>query len=328
MTRTRTAEALAPGKVVLWGEYAVLHGAPALVMAVDRYARCRLAAGPADGWRCRSTGFAAAAETVSRQRLLEASAPAPDACWTVLWQVLQHLQAFPEAGEADFDTTGFHEQGRKLGLGSSAALSLAVYGAACRLLARRPDPAAAFEIHRRMQGGRGSGIDVAAAWHGGTLRFRLGTAPQPEVDSWSLPAGLEIRFVWSGTAASTGAHLDRLQRWLETGNGRELDDLVGMSTALFDAADVPGTLARYVDTLRALDRAAGLGIFTPAHDHLQQLAIAAGVVYKPCGAGGGDIGAAFSEDADAADRFVARARQAGYLPLDLETASHGIEVTG
>ena len=47
----------APGKVVIWGEYAVLAGAPALVMAVDRYASCSIEAHPA-GWRCEAVGFA------------------------------------------------------------------------------------------------------------------------------------------------------------------------------------------------------------------------------------------------------------------------------
>ena len=37
----------APGKAVVWGEYAVLEGAPALVMAVNRYATARVE--PADG---------------------------------------------------------------------------------------------------------------------------------------------------------------------------------------------------------------------------------------------------------------------------------------
>jgi mevalonate kinase len=45
--------ARAPGKVMLSGEYAVLDGAPALVMAVDRYASAtaaREALEDRDGW--------------------------------------------------------------------------------------------------------------------------------------------------------------------------------------------------------------------------------------------------------------------------------------
>jgi phosphomevalonate kinase len=38
-----TVHARAPGKVVVLGEYAVLDGAPALVLAVDRYCTT---------WRC------------------------------------------------------------------------------------------------------------------------------------------------------------------------------------------------------------------------------------------------------------------------------------
>ena len=33
----------APGKIVLWGEYAVLEGAPAVTMAVSRYSKVDLA---------------------------------------------------------------------------------------------------------------------------------------------------------------------------------------------------------------------------------------------------------------------------------------------
>jgi phosphomevalonate kinase len=324
--------ARAPGKIVLWGEYAVLAGAPALVMAVDRYATCTLEPGSGNAWSLTAAGHPAAAGTVSRARLTgDAAAPAEGAIDAILHQVLHAVPAesLPAGGRAHFDTAGFHHEGHKLGLGSSAALTVAVYGAVCRLLGLEAGEETAHAIHRAFQGGSGSGIDVAAAWHGGTLRCRRADAGgSPEATPWPLPSELAMHTVWTGSAASTGAHLGRLQCWLNRGGGRELDELTESARGVFHAADLLEALASYVDRLDALDRAAELGIFSPPHRHLQRLAIAAGVVYKPCGAGGGDIGAAFATDATAIEQFVDLARRAGFLPLALETASHGLEVTG
>jgi len=324
--------ARAPGKIVLWGEYAVLAGAPALVMAVDRYASCALDPGTGSGWSLTAAGHTAAAETVSRARLIgDEPAPADATIDAIVRQALRAVPAesFPSGGRAHFDTAGFHHDGHKLGLGSSAALTVATYGAVCRLLGLDASEATAHTIHRAFQGGSGSGIDVAAAWHGGTLRFRRAGADGPgEATPWTLPPGLSVRTVWTGSAASTGAHLGRLQCWLDRGGRQELEALAADAAGLFETADVLAALANYVVRLDELDRAAELSIFSPPHRHLQRLAIDAGVVYKPCGAGGGDMGAAFATDVAAIEHFVDLARQAGFLPLALETASHGLEVTG
>jgi phosphomevalonate kinase len=51
-----------------------------------------------------------------------------------------------------------------------------------------------------------------------------------------------------------------------------------------------------------------------------------GVVYKPCGAGGGDIGIAVDTDADGLDAFTALAIDAGFVPLDLQMDNSGVTV--
>lgn len=320
--------ARAPGKVVLWGEYAVLASAPALVMAVNRFATCTVE--PADGdWRIDAAGHQADGATVSLERLCATEPPPTDAVWRILWHVLQKLPAgaLPEGGRVRLDTSAFHEHGCKLGLGSSAALSVAIYGALCRLLGTAPSYADAMAVHRHLQSGAGSGIDVAAAWHGGLLRYqRAGGVGQ--VCDWQLPEPLHVAFVWSGTPARTTDHLTRLQRWLGRGEGAELGALAAEARSLFDAPEPLPALRDYVTLLEDLDQAAGLGIFSPDHRRLAQLAIDAGVVYKPCGAGGGDIGAAFTTDANAAARFAQTAASEGFAPLALEKASHGLEVTG
>jgi len=48
------------------------------------------------------------------------------------------------------------------------------------------------------------------------------------------------------------------------------------------------------------------------------------VLYKPCGAGGGDIGMAFADDPSALAHFRQQAAANGFTPLDLETATHGV----
>jgi phosphomevalonate kinase len=320
--------ALAPGKVVLWGEYAVLSGAPALVMAVNRFARCEVQAGGAD-WRIATRGFESAPSTCSHDRLLDDLPPGPTDNWAALWHALRRLDRhrLPQGARITLDTSGFQHDGRKLGLGSSAALMVAAYAALARLLGQTPDLEGALDVHRAFQGGSGSGLDVAAAWHGGLVRFQRqddGVTASPAL----LSPSLEVRFVWSGQPARTSDHLARLDQWLRESDRAPLRRLGACSEALFAASDPLAALPGYVDALRALDDAAGLGIYTTPHRRLARLAIEAGVVYKPCGAGGGDLGAAFCQDTLAADRFVTLAREHGFLPVSLETAAHGIQVTG
>ncbi|EIL95727.1 phosphomevalonate kinase, partial [Rhodanobacter thiooxydans] len=98
----------------------------------------------------------------------------------------------------------------KLGLGSSAALTVAL-ASAIRALDRRAAPSidTLLAAHRRAQGGHGSGLDVAASLAGGLLLYRLHDG-QPRIASATWPHGLEWCCVWSGRPASTGHFLQRL----------------------------------------------------------------------------------------------------------------------
>jgi len=324
-------EARAPGKVVLWGEYAVLLGAPALVMAVNRYAVCHLTPGGA-AWGFSCTGFEAADATLSLNQLL---GPEPPAAWEVAsvpWHVLHALDtaSLAPGGRVHMDTGDFYSRREKLGLGSSAAVSTAAYGAFCNLLGQRPDYRKALHIHHTLQGRLGSGIDVAAAFFGGMLQFRRDAAPTAgDPHHWRLPDRIHTAFVWTGHGAATPGHVRRFESWLRSGASKEPIEALGrISEALFETEALLEGLAEYRERLRALDAAAALGIFDTSHDTLDRLALDNGVVYKPCGAGGGDIGAAFSEDPHSLELFAEQAKQLGFTPLALESASHGIEITG
>jgi len=86
-------------------------------------------------------------------------------------------------------------------------------------------------------------------------------------------------------------------------------------------------LTEYVDTLDALDRAAGIGIFSEAHRAAMKLGRRHHVLYKPCGAGGGDMGVALSEDADALDAFRAAVTGAGLHVVSAAIDPGGLTVS-
>mgnify|MGYP002011128263 FL=1 len=176
----------------------------------------------------------------------------------------------------------------------------------------------AMAIHKHWQGGKGSGLDIASVWHGGLIHFQDGVATRA-----TLPADLHWQVIFSGRSAGTKDHIASFDAWRKKSSTRPLDDLVKASTDLYDGSLSLADLARYGEVLKAFDEAANLNIFTQAHTRLGTLAAAAGVLYKPCGAGGGDIGIGFSDDPGALAVFQRKATDDGFLTLDLEMDPHG-----
>jgi phosphomevalonate kinase len=311
-------EYAAPGKAVIWGEYAVLAGAPALVMAVNRYARTRVAS--AEGaWHITASGFVDD-QTLAAADLQSQKGNFVDGAIAVVRAALSALDdpALPAGGSVQTDTTEFYHDDDKLGIGSSAAICTATCAALAEHLGRPFSEAVAQAAHRALQGKVGSGLDVAAACRGGLIRFEQGRS---KAVSW--PQEMHYAFVWSGHSSVTTDHLARFVRWRETTNTGALTDLCTASAALFEKPDLEG-FAHYTDCLKKLDEAANLGIYSPTHQRLDKLAKRAQVVYKPCGAGGGDIGIAVSTGTSPINSFTAQAANESFLTLDLEIADHGV----
>ena len=310
--------ASAPGKIVLWGEYAVLAGAPAGVMALSSRATIRMAASPDARWYFDSEGFAAEPASCPSDQLPNS----PQSAFVRL--ILAHwgYRSLAECSaplEVTTDSSAFFVANQKLGLGSSAAVCTATYRALCQLTQRTPDLNEAMAIHRYWQDGKGSGLDVASAWHGGLIHFQQGEAT-PAV--W--PADLYWQVVWSGKSAKTTDHITHFDQWRDQADNTPLDHLAVLCNEVCEQGPNLSLLTEYSQTLKALDDVAILNIFTHEHARLGKLAAASGALYKPCGAGGGDIGIAFSEDPHAIAVFRQQAAANGFLPLDLEMATDGI----
>lgn len=291
--------AQAPGKLVLSGAYSVLEGAPAIVTAVDRYARADTAK-PAE------------------------------------W-VAEEVATALGAGSVPYcDASELRAEGRKLGLGSSAAIlvaSLAAVGG------RRGESTAelrsrifpiAVDSHRKAQQG-GSGVDVAAATFGGTLICQLG--PALTHTPARLPAGLQLRVFASRTAASTREMLVGV-RQLKADNPRRYQATVARLTEAAESAAgalrQPGT-GRLVDALAAqvegfleLGEAAQLAIVTESGHKLWRAAERAGGVFAPAGAGGGDV-SFWAGQRPMPEPLVQLAASLGWTALELSAEAEGAQ---
>lgn len=347
-------EVSAPGKLVLFGEYAVLFGAPAAAAAVDRRAVVTLRPFAGSGWELAAPGL------VAQRARLEVE---PDN--TVRWHdeklgrdayglIDKLLRGIGESDsidlvnlpplEAILDTRAFFESAggweSKLGLGSSAALTVA-FASALEVWAGGSPTAESegrlqelVDLHRGAQGGAGSGIDVAASLLGGVIRYQLaGDGSVAEASPLVLPENLRMVFVWTGRAASTGDFLGRLRACREEAAqavNPVLDELAAVSSEGI-AALGDGDAEAFLDAVDAfwgeldqLGNAIGMPILSEEHRTLRQIAVDCGVRYKPSGAGGGDFGIGFAIYSDVAAEFKGRAEVSGFRVLELGLDHSGL----
>jgi mevalonate kinase len=176
----RRASAAAPGKVILLGEHAVVHGQPAIVASIERGVRVTVVPRPGG-----ATGTSLAARD---PRLADAI----------------RLAARLSGVEDGFDVEVEGDLPVAMGLGSSAALAVALLRALAASTGRALDDASAarnaHEIERLFHG-TPSGVDGTAAAYGGVLWFEAGR--EPGHARITLAAPLPLLVVLSRTPHTT-----------------------------------------------------------------------------------------------------------------------------
>lgn len=362
---SREVCAQAPGKLLIAGEYAVLEpGFGALVTAIDRGVAVRLVAGAAPELTSRETGPEPIPWREARGRIRFRDQP----------ERLRHVASAMELALRHLARCGVRlppfalgiesrlsdPEGRKYGLGSSAAVSAATVAAILALGGRGLDRGLVQRLaslaHHAAQGS-GSGVDVAASVHGGLLHYDAeglvwaqsqvaagrdpvevaGTPwPGPGPRPLRLPPDLQLLVGWTGTPFGTGAALQAAAAYRRDRAAGYAAFLAQSRRALEELVDAcrSGRGERAIAALHHARRAlvrfgedAGIDVEPQPLRRLGDAAEAVGGAGKMSGAGGGDCGIALIPAVPALrERLCAMWREAGIIPLELGTAAEGLRV--
>src|SRR5262249_23711534 len=147
-----------------------------------------------------------------------------------------------------------------------------------------------------------------------------------EIAPATLPDGVRLTFIDCGQSSSTAALIASVKALAEAHPARHDTQMARLPAharafaAAAAAGDAPSLVAAadaHGDALAALGQAAGVEIVTRAHALLSALARRHGGAGKPSGAGGGDLGVAFTVGADATRALHEDLRQSGLHVLSL-----------
>ena len=237
----------APGSTIVMGEHAVLHGYPAIVAALD--VRLSVTLSPltesqlhiessVGDWQSSMDSALGAELDQQPLRFVLAAVQFYSASMSGLPGL--HIKI-----DSDIDPT--------MGLGSSAALTVALVGALRAWLQLGRDQQQtlhdAVAIIRHVQG-RGSGADAAASCYGGLVRYdALQTQAQALLSHADASALPDLRLIYTGYKTPTPEVVALVAQWAQTEPQRyetiyaAMGELVAMAEVAISQADWPAMAA-------------------------------------------------------------------------------------
>jgi phosphomevalonate kinase len=315
-----------PGKLILLGEYAVLNEADALVMAIDRNAvisikqigadhKCRLTSSLESEslyFQISSKGKLTNIEARSKlvQNKMKFALIALEQICTLIIKSGKKIHPF----YIHLDTTQYFIRSIKMGLGSSAALTVGIIRAVShytemdqRLFSGKIELFMfANKIHQIMQGNRGSGIDIAASVYQDTIIYnskipaRIETVPikldkMTIIDLYLLP-------IWTGVPASTPKLLTNVQEYSASHPDKyntfikslsELSNQGCHACRSRNQSQFLDIVQKFYNQLLIFSEISDIPIISDIHKKIADIVYHNGGVYKPSGAGMGDLGISF-----------------------------------
>lgn len=319
----------APGKLMLLGEHAVVHGRPCLVTAVETRLHMSVTPSGDDMFTINAPdvdvehvqghiahAFAGGQALARGTRFIESAL-------AVFREQFGLAQGVRIETRSDFSS--------RLGLGSSSATVACTLFGLAQVFGVKISPPRLFElgldaIFRVQQ--TGSGFDLAAAIYGGTLFYDNG---QPRrIEPLDLPA-LPLIVAYTGVKADTPAYVrrvgDRLTRWPAAMNGifDVMARLVLEGRSALERHDWPA-FGQLMDMQHGLAHA--LGVDTPETVALVFAARQAGAYgAKLSGAGGGDCIIVLAPD-ESRTRIEAALETAGGQIVRVSPQAEGVRREG
>lgn len=349
-------QASAPGKLYITGEYAVLEsGHPAIIVALDQYITVYLQEQNEQGSITSSySNFLPIPWTRKNGQVFVDERENPfNYVLTAIQTTERYIQALHiplKFYHLDIQSKLAKQDGRKYGLGSSGAVTVATIKALLKFYQVPYDAMLLYKLcvltHLEI-GSNGSFGDIAASTFGGWIAYRKFDAawlkkerqhstiedllqkPWKDLSIEALPApkDLDLCIGWTGSPASTTHLVDQMNEDNEQHKKfharflAEAKRIVEQTIADMKAqntATIMADILAYRQLLLTLEEHAHLCIETESLQNFCQLAQQYGAAGKSSGAGGGDCGIALIPKTEDKAALIAAWQEVGIEYLDFQ----------
>lgn len=332
-------EGIGWGKLYIAGEYAVIHpGYPAMILATHRC--IRIAVEPSQDFQLRNQ------QSEIRFDHLDIT----DEYWNFAISAIRVFYELLKARNVEYHPISIritsdleYTDGRKLGLGSSGAVTAAIIKGLNTYYNQSLDAMSIFKccvISQLRLNIRGSFGDLAAAVYGGIIRYTRFEDinihqslylllkmdwPKLSITYVDIPSDLHWVVGWTQQPASTGSQVDKVSEFISSSNHKQYLDqakeIVDKLTYAKSAVQFMAEIGRYRQWLIQLERLTDVQIETQRIKAFIHICERHGGIGKSSGAGAGDCAVAFFNLPIDLDNEL---KAEDIIPLTLQAASREV----
>jgi len=329
----------APGKVFLSGEYLALNGSLATILSTKQRALIHIE--ETDDFNntlyCLPSHQTFTFKVNNKYKIEWVEKDPQELGLFLEWSILL-TKIRPKMTRFTIDTSDFFLRGRKLGVGSSAAIALAlIHAIAGYFHLKYTDEMilkTALRLHNIKQNNLGSGLDVIAAQaDSGLIECVNNTEGKEKWTRLEWPSDLLIKGVITREQSATAEMIQKYYEGqihhkeffekLQTDADQLLHDL-SSSWKDKDIKSILELMEQYNSLMHRLNEKYDLGIYTDEHRDLANEASKLGLFYKPSGAGGGDLGFILTDDETKLKQLLTLIKDKNYQIMDLRDQSKTI----